>query len=50
MASTAGENFTWKGDFFSTAAMNFARRGMGVLRPGALAWPPELRAINFTSP
>ena len=50
ISSTAGLNRLVKGDFFSTAAMNCPSRTRGVFRPGAEAWPPLPRAVNFRSP
>ena len=50
ISSTAGLNLLVKGVFFSTAAMNWPSRTRGVFRPGAEAWPPLPRAMNFRSP
>ena len=49
MAVTSGRNFLRNGACFSTSVTNADRRAMGVFAVGALAWPPVLRAVNFTS-
>ena len=49
MAETSGSIFFWNGECFSTSVTKAQRRAIGVPLDGALACPPLLFAVNFTS-
>ena len=49
MAATSGSKRLRKGERFSTRSMKAASLAIGLFLGGALACPPEERAVNFTS-